>query len=118
MSYQPGYLKRKNANLDSVIFHYQADTNSFRNNSISTISFISQKHGVKLSEVPIQDPSFRTERFIIQKMSFEGDFFSLTKTLNELQQTRGIGVIRGVSFRLNRLTEGKLFSDVYIEILR
>jgi hypothetical protein len=68
--------------------------------------------------VPIQDPSSNTEKFIMQKLTFEGDFFSLTKTINDLQKTKGIGVLRSVSYRLSTRAEGKLFADVYIEILK
>lgn len=118
LSYQPGYLKRKNANLDSIISRYRADTANFRNSSISTISVIAEKQGVKLSEVPVQDASFNSEKVVIQKLTFEGDFFSITKTLNVLQGTKGIGFVRSVSYRLGRTDEGKLFADVYIEILK
>lgn len=118
LSYQPVFLKRKNANLDSVISHYRADTISFRDNSISTISIIAEKQNVKLSEVPLQNPAFNAEKFIIQKLTFEGDFFSLTRTVNDLQKTKGIGVIRSVSYRHSRAAEGKLFADVHMEILK
>jgi hypothetical protein len=118
LSYQPGYLKRKSANLDSVISRYQVDTAGFRNTSISTISIIAEKRGVKLSEVPVQDASFNIEKAVIQKLTFEGDFFSITQTLNDLQRTKEIGFIRSFSYRLSRTVEGKLFADVYMEILK
>ena len=118
LSYQPGYLKRKSANQDSAISRYRADTATFRNYSISAISIIAEKRGVKLSEVPVQDASFINGRFTIQKLTFEGDFFSMTKTLNDLQKTKDIGVVRSVSYRLSRTAEGKLFADVYMEILK
>jgi len=118
LTYQPGYLKRKKDNLDSVISYYQADTSSFRNNSISGISIIAERQGAKLSEVPIADPSFVTEKFIIQKMTFEGNFFSLTKTINELQTSKDVGVVRSFSYSLKRSADAKLYATIYLEILR
>lgn len=47
LSYQPGYLERKNINLSKVINLYKADTVAFRNNSISNISVIAEKENVK-----------------------------------------------------------------------
>lgn len=118
LSYQPGYLKRKNANLDRVISRYRSDTATFRNSSINTISIVAEKQGVRLSEVPVKDASYSNEKIGIQKLTFEGDFFSITKTLNELQKTKDIGVIRSVCYRLSRTVEGRLFADVYMEILK
>jgi hypothetical protein len=59
----------------------------------------------------------------VQKLDFEGDFFSLTKTLNNLQSTGGIGVIRCASYQLlttrANLKEGKkLVLEVYLEIVK
>jgi len=123
LSYQPGYLERKSVNLNKVIDLYRADTAAFRNNSISTISVIAGKENVKLSEVPSQDPFFHTDKFIIQKLDFEGDFFSLTKTLNNLQATTGIGIIRSVSYKLTGNSmdlnkDRKPVLEVYLEIAK
>ncbi|MGY3214534.1 hypothetical protein [Mucilaginibacter sp. HD30] len=118
LSYQPGYLKRKNANLDNEISRYRADTAAFRNSSIGTISIIAEKQGVKLSGVPVQDASFNTEKVIVQKLTFEGDFFAITKTLNDLQKTKDIGVIRSVTYHTSRMAGEKLIADLYLEILR
>src|SRR5260221_6065529 len=79
LSYQPAYLERKNKNLTNIIGHYKTDTVAFRSNIISTISSIAEKENVKLSEVPVRDPLYDTDQFIIQKLNFEGSFFALTK---------------------------------------
>jgi hypothetical protein len=123
LSYQPGYLQRKNANLNKVINLYKADTATFRNNSISIISSIAEKENVKLSEVPPQDPFFNTDKFIVQKLSFEGDFFSLSQTLHDLQNVNGIGMIRSASYKLtgngvNPNEVKKLVLEVYLEIAK
>jgi len=94
LSYQPGYLQRKNNNLDQLIALYKADTTAFRSNIISTIASIAEKQNVKLTEVPVQDISFQTDHSIIEKIDFEGDYFALVKVAAQLQSTSGIGVIR------------------------
>jgi hypothetical protein len=123
LRYQPGYLKRKNTNLDRVIALYQADTAAFRNNSINLIAEIAGKNKVKLSEVPTQDPFYHADKFIIQKLGFEGDFFSLTKMLQQLQATRGMGIIRSAAYKTVGHKTGtgedkKLVLEIYLEIVK
>jgi hypothetical protein len=121
ISYQPGYLKQKNSNLNNIVNSYKVDTVSYRNNAISKISILAEKENVKLNEVPAQDPLFQTNIFIIQKLSFEGDYFALTKFLNELQQTKDIGIIRSLTYRLtdiNLVANKKLILDTYLEIAK
>jgi len=123
LSIQPAYLDRKNANLSKIIGFYKTDTVAFRSNMINTISSIAEKENVKLSEVPLQDPLYRSAKFIIQKLSFEGDFFALTRVLNQLEKTKEIGVLRSVAFRkpksnANDNNAGKLALDVYLEAIR
>lgn len=123
ISYQPQYLERKNTNLNNVIDLYKVDTVTYRNNSISAISIIAEKENVKLSEVPLQDPFYHTDNFIIQKLDFEGDFFALTKLLYQLEQTRGIGIIRSLAYKLgseygNTSDSKKLILEVYLQITK
>ena len=120
LNYQPLYLARKNKNLDKLIELYKADTVSYRNSSISTISILAEKENVKLIEAPLQDPLYQTNNFIIQKLDFEGSFFALTKVLQQLQHTRGIGIIRSLSYKLtgNDDKTRKLILEIYLEIAR
>jgi hypothetical protein len=123
LSYQPEYQERKNNNLGKIVNLYKADTLNFRSNIISIISSIAEKENVKLTEVPTQDPLYRTPQFIIQKLNFEGDYFSLAKVLNELQRAKEIGVIRGAMYKmtalhLNANDSKKLVLEVYLEIVR
>lgn len=120
LSYQPAYLERKNNNLARIIDCYQADTAAFRSNSISTIASIAEKEQVKLSEVPVQNPLYHTDRFIIQKLNFEGNFFTLAKMLNQLQALKGIGIVRSADYKTTENRSGpgsarKLMLEVYLE---
>jgi hypothetical protein len=67
----------------------------------------------------LQDPLYHRDKFIIQKLDFEGSFFALTKVFNQLQATNGIGVVRAASYRVISLRSGnddvkKLVLDVYL----
>ena len=121
-SVQPDYLARKSSNLAKIINQYKTDTIAFRSNVINTIASVAEKEGVKLSEVPAQDPWYRSDRFIIQKLSFEGDYFALIKTLDGLQKTTGIGMVRSVGLqtvitRSNTANLKKLVMEVYMEMV-
>jgi len=123
LSYQPAYLERKNNNLSQIINRYKTDTIAFRSNTISAISSIAEKEDVKLSEVPLQDPLYHSDQFIIQKLNFEGGFFALTKVLNKLQATNGIGVVRSVAYKVMGVRSGadedkKLILEVYLESVK
>lgn len=99
VNFQPGYSERRNANISRILSLYKADTVNFRSNIISRISSIAEKENVKLSEVPVEDPALHHNQLIVQKLAFEGDYFALIKTLNELQKTSGIGMIRSIGLR-------------------
>ncbi|MDB5089162.1 MAG: hypothetical protein JWR09_3156 [Mucilaginibacter sp.] len=122
LSIQPAYLDRKNANLSKIIGFYKTDTVAFRSNIINTISSIAEMENVKLSEVPLQDPLYHSAKFIIQKLSFEGDFFALTKVLNKLQLTTAIGLVRSVTYRIPKERTGasreRIILEIYLEQAR
>jgi len=120
---QPAYLDRKNHNIDQIINVYKTDTIAFRNSTISAIASIAEKENVKLSEVPTQDPIYHTDKFIIQKLAFEGDYFALTRTLNQLQATKGIGMCRSATFKVIITRTSieaikKLVLEVYLETVK
>jgi hypothetical protein len=123
LSYQPAYLERKNNNLSKIIALYKTDTVAFRSNTISAISAIAEKENVKLSEVPLQDPLYHADKFIIQKLNFEGNFFTLTKVFNQLQGTGGVGIVRAATYRVTAVKPAvddtkKLVLEVYLETVR
>jgi hypothetical protein len=96
---EPAYTERKNTNLNSVIGLYHADTISYRSDAINTIALIAEKNNVKLDGAPVQDKSYRTEKYLFQKLTFSGDFFSLLKLLYQLQGANGTGMLRSCTFR-------------------
>jgi hypothetical protein len=117
---QPGYLVRKNFNLNNIINLFNADTINFRSNILSSISLLAERENVKLSEVPSQDPVYHTPQFIIQKLNFEGDYFALLKTLNRIESTRQIGMVRSAGIRSVKSSDynsdkKKLVMEVYME---
>jgi hypothetical protein len=123
LSVQPAYLERKNINLTKIISLYKTDTTAYRSNVISNIANIAEKENVKLSEVPLQDPLYHTDKSIIQRLDFEGDFFALTKVLKQLQSTPQIGMLRSIAYkslsiRTNSDEHKKLVLEVYLELVK
>ena len=123
LAVQPAYLLRKSANLSKILDLYRADTIGFRSNAINQIAAIAQGENVKLSEVPLTDPVYHTDKFIIQKVDFEGDYFALTKVFSRLQAVDGIGIVRSATYRTVTVRSAdselkKLVLEVFIEITR
>jgi len=121
--YQPDYLERKNNNLAHLLEIYKADTALLRSNIINTVATIAESEHVKLTGVPVQDVSFRADHFIIEKLEFEGDFFSLLKLSDKLQAAKGIGMVRSENWKkvADRSHNGevkKLILSVYLEIVK
>jgi len=121
VSIQPGYTERKNTNLDRILELYKADTMNLRSNAISKISSVAEAENVKLAEVPSRDPIYSNGQFLVQKLDFEGDFFSLMKVFQRLGQAKDFGVIRSAVFKARRETDNektkKLIMELYLEII-
>lgn len=123
LSYQPAYLERKNNNLNKLLNLYHADTTAFRSNIINNIATIAEKENVKLTQVPVQDASYNTDHFIIERLDFEGNYISLATTITQLQSTDGVGQIRSLGWRVTGIKSAsdehkKLTLEVYMEICR
>jgi hypothetical protein len=121
ISVQPQYQERKNTNLEKIISLYRADSTEFRGNILSDIASVAAKEQVKLSEVPVRDPLYHTDQFIIQRLNFEGGYFSLTRALDRLQNTKGVGIVRSAAFKTvadlsSKEKVKKLTLEVYCEI--
>ena len=121
ISFQPQYQQRKNSNLEKIISLYRADSAEFRGNILSEIAAMAEKEQVKLSEVPVRDPVYQSGDAIIQRLNFEGSYFSLMKLLARLQSTPGVGMVRSVTFKTVADLSGKekskkLVMEVYCEI--
>jgi hypothetical protein len=122
VSSEPQYQERKNNNLSKVIELYGADTSEFRSNIIGAITQIAEKEHVKVAAVPTRDPLFHSQQFLIQKLELEGDYFSLTKVFNLLNEARGIGVIRSATYKSGTVIPGnkrgeKLILELYFIII-
>ena len=104
----PGYQERKNNNLGKIIELYKADTTEFRSKVINDISVIAEKENVKLTEVPGRDPFYLAPFLIIQRLQFEGDYFSLIKTLKDLTSAGKIGAVRSIDFQFVNINQYSL----------
>jgi len=120
---QPDYLERKNKNLDKLIGLYKADTTALRNNLINVVSLLADKENVKLSEVPVQDIANISNHFIIERLRFEGDYFSLMKLSDRLQKENGIGMVRSENWKVIEVNTSssklkKLGLEVMLEMVK
>jgi hypothetical protein len=123
LAYQPEYVQRKNNNLSQLLELYKADTTQLRSNIINAVALIAENEHVILTGVPMEDVSFHTDHFIIEKLEFEGDFFSLLKLSNKLQASKGIGLVRSETFkkvidRSHTDLVNRLVLEVYLEIYK
>lgn len=117
---QPGYLERKNRNMEKVFERYKADTLTFRNNVINTASLLAEKANVRLVDVPVQNMDHTAGRSVIQQLNFEGDFFALTTLAKQLEQQTGVGVVRSLYWkrmdvRFNSHESKKLILEVFLQ---
>ncbi|NOW98929.1 hypothetical protein [Mucilaginibacter sp. SG564] len=117
LSYQPGYMERKSRNLERALALYHSDTASFRSNTLSQIAILAEKQHVRLTGVPAEQDIFHTDRAILQKLRFTGDFFSLNRFLYELESTRGIGLPRSVVYRTDRKVAPAASGTPVLEVL-
>ncbi|MDN3580772.1 hypothetical protein [Mucilaginibacter flavus] len=105
LSYQPGYLERKDNNLNHIINRFKIDTATLRSNMITTIALKAEKQRVRLSRVPVQSVSNSGDKYIVQGLDFEGDYFSLCRLLGQLQYSEGIGLVRAVDITSVKTTD-------------
>jgi len=120
-AFEPGYLVRKSKNLAKIMELYKVDTSSLRNNFINEVSLLADRHNVKLSGVPVQNVTDAADHFIIEKLEFDGDFFSLLKLSEAMEQQNGIGMLRSETLRLTEVRNGndklkKIILEVYLEV--
>jgi len=123
LGYQPDYLERKDKNLGKIIGLYKADTTAFRSQIINAIALIAERQNVKLTAVPIDDVSFHMPDFLIEKLAFQGDYFSLNKAMHDLQATKDIGVIRSANWKVTGIRLGsdenkQLILELYFEVAK
>ncbi|MEN0052351.1 MAG: hypothetical protein AAGC65_01715 [Mucilaginibacter sp.] len=120
LAYQPGYLEHQSRSLEKILALYKSDTTLFRSNTITTIAALADKHGVKLTGLPVEETLYHTPNAILQKLSFTGDFFALNRFWYDLELSKGLGMPRSVVIKKERKgaeTEaGKLNMDVLMEI--
>ena len=116
---QPEYLERKNSNLNKIIELYRADTLTYRSDAISSISIIANKYNVRLINAPVQDKTYHTDKYFLQKLSFTGDYFSIIKLMRQLEATQGIGVMRSWAIkgpRTKTISEGQITVETIFEV--
>lgn len=102
LSLQPAYLERKDANLKKLLNLYRADTLSFRNEKVNLIAAAAESVNARLSEVPNDEPAYHGNKWVIQRLDFQGSYFALTRLLDKVEHLPSVGVIRCAEYQLNR----------------
>lgn len=124
VSYQPGYLERKNSNLNKTLGQYKVDTLTYQSTVLSALSALAEQEKVKIAELPVQreDPYYQAVHYNIQKLTLEGDYFALTKFLHKAELLSAVGRIRAASYQITRRAasseKGSLQLQVYLEYSR
>ncbi|WP_026898444.1 hypothetical protein [Daejeonella oryzae] len=93
------FLLRKSRNLDKVLEKYSVDSLIFRSKSIGEVASIAEAENLKLLEIAPLDPFYSTENFLVQKIDFEGDYYSIVKFIRRVQNQHNVGIIRSINIQ-------------------
>ncbi|MBC7914023.1 MAG: hypothetical protein H7Y07_07865 [Pyrinomonadaceae bacterium] len=96
------FMKRKSQNLDKILIKYALDSATFKGRAIGEVASIAEEEHLKLIEIPLMDPFYNTEYFLIQRIDFEGDYYSIVKFINRVQKQRNVGVLRSLSMKTQK----------------
>ncbi|PTQ92460.1 hypothetical protein C8P68_11260 [Mucilaginibacter yixingensis] len=122
LSYQPGYLERKQHNLQQVISRYRIDSTTFRNNTLARLSEMASTNQCRIIELPSDAQETHAAKYIINKVVFEGDYAGLVKLLDAIEKAKDAGVLRSANFSTTRhdqlQTEGRLTLTAWLEIVK
>lgn len=117
----PEVLKNKIINLNNVLSKYSVDSVYFKETSIGNVAAIAESENLRLKEIPASDPNFYNDTFIIQRMDFEGDYFSMIKFIQKLQFEKKVGVLKSISIfkqKENFYKPATLQLEIYLQILK
>jgi hypothetical protein len=115
VSMPPAYLKRKDRNLGGLLNLYRpADTS--RDEVINRVADIAESEHLKVEEVPRPDTSTETGGYIIQRLILSGEYFATLRSLQKLDQNKGVGVIRSLTLKTAKGPELKNDRKLLLEI--
>jgi hypothetical protein len=99
---QPGYMVRKQKNLQAIVNRYSADSNAFRSAVISRTALIANQWNIVVSAVPMQEPALQTEKTAVERVNFNGSYVQLLQALQDIERADDIGLVRSVKFNAPR----------------
>ncbi|AMR33708.1 hypothetical protein A0256_20865 [Mucilaginibacter sp. PAMC 26640] len=122
LSFQPGYLDRKNKNLEQLVKSYTIDSANFRSGIINNVALVAETEKVKVTAIPVRDISLQSERLMMQQLELAGTYPALMKACQKLYSLPGIGLVRSVTLKKPAQTQSKntdeVLMDVYITAIR
>lgn len=113
------FMQRKDRNLKKILGKYSLDPVTFKGKSIGEVASIAERENLKLIEIPVLDPFYNTEKFLIQRMDFEGDFYSIVRFIQRIQNEQKVGVLKSLSLKteMNGIEQGKKLSlEIFLQI--
>ncbi|MFD0766146.1 hypothetical protein ACFQZI_14880 [Mucilaginibacter lutimaris] len=122
ISAQPGYLVRKQKNLQGIVERYSADSNAFRSAVITGTALIANRRNIVVSTIPLQEPGLQTIRTAVERVNFTGGYFQLLQALRDMEDAKDLGLLRSVKFSLLRApgqqTAKTLEMSVYLQVIK
>ena len=114
-----GFMKRKSQNLDKILIKYTLDSATFKGRAVGEIASIAEEENLKLIEIPIMEPFYNTEYFLIQRIDFEGDYYSIVKFIKRVQSRNNVGVLRSLSMKTRKKGDEKgksIILELFLQI--
>jgi hypothetical protein len=121
LGHQSGYQVRISLNQSKIIARYTSDTVGFRTMLVSRVAEIADKEHVKIIGVPVEIKQ-QLKHYNLQKLVLKGRFFALTKVIDEVQHTMGLGYVRSAVLateyrpELNKRSD-EVDLDLFLEII-
>ncbi len=116
VSVPPGYLKRKEKNLDRLLDLFKPGDNNSRGEIINKVSIAAESEHLKVEEVPLPDTSAENGGYVIQRMFLSGEYFAALRTLHKLEQNNEAGMIRSLTLKTAKTQDIKNDKKLLLEI--
>jgi len=109
LAYNPGYLKKKDYVVSTLVKHYTADSAGWKDGFFLNISRIalSKDANIEYSPAKLKIEADTSSSFLSQEIKFEGCFHNLIKLLDTLEKAKGLGLIKSARF-ITRKSQGQI----------
>ncbi|QHS56503.1 hypothetical protein GWR56_13500 [Mucilaginibacter sp. 14171R-50] len=99
---QPGFMLRKQKNLQLIADRYSLDSVGFRSAVITRTALIAGQRNITVKEIPEEAAALQTSSTAVERVNFAGGYANLLRALQDMERAGGIGMVRSVKFYLPR----------------